>query len=67
MRPTHYLIKNLETEHVSRIPFTRDNFEAMGVPYSPLAGMPELEAYQLINQWNISQHEQQRMYGLDQL
>lgn len=63
-RPTHYLVRIVATDEVSSVPFSRADFEGAGVPFSPLAGMPQLEAFQLVNKWNVTQPYQQRVYGL---
>lgn len=65
MRSTTYLVKQLWNGEVKRIPFTRVDFDAVGIPFASLGGLPELEAYQLINGWNASQDIQQRVYALD--
>lgn len=65
MRHKTYVVKQLWNGEVKRIPFTRVDFDAVGIPFAPLGGMPDLEAYQLVNGWNTSQDVQQRMYGLE--
>lgn len=65
MRPTTYLRRTLETEDTERMPFEREHYSAVGVPYSPLAGLPELEAHQLVNGWNLGQHKQRFVYALE--
>lgn len=64
-RPTHFVRKILASGEVQRIAFDRTQYAAVGVPYSPLAGVPELEAYQLVNKWNIQQADQRFVYGLE--
>lgn len=32
--------------------FTAEHYKYVGLPYSPNAGMSQLEAYTLINNWN---------------
>jgi hypothetical protein len=36
------------------IGFQSEHFREVGVGYAPIAGMPVLEAHQLINKWNRS-------------
>jgi hypothetical protein len=35
--------------------FTEEHYRAAGVGYSPLRGLPQLEAYQLVNRLNVEQ------------
>lgn len=52
----HYCCRSTrtgETEH--NISFSARDFNDAGVPYASLAGMPILEAYQLVNRWNARQ------------
>lgn len=64
MRPTHYLAKYLTSGETLSLPFDKSHFDEAGVPFSPMAGMPQLEAYQLINRWNTSQSDQRIVYGI---
>jgi len=50
---------------VKRIPFAADDFQEMGVPASLMAGMPELEAFQLVNKRNKNQRQQRFVYALE--
>lgn len=65
MRHTTYLVKQLWNGEVKQIPFTRVDFDTVGIPFASLGGLPTLEAFQLVNDWNVSQGIQQRVYGLD--
>lgn len=65
MRPTHYLRKYLDTGSVERLPFDQSQYKEAGLPFSPLAGVPELEAHQLVNKWNINQNTQTYLYALE--
>lgn len=65
MRPTYYLRKFLGNGNVERVPFDASHFIEVGVLPAPLAGMPQLEAYQLVNKWNKSQTNQTFVYALD--
>ena len=65
MRPTYYLRKSLKTGDVKRIPFAADDFHEMGVPATLMAGMPELEAFQLLNKRNKNQRQQRFVYILE--
>jgi hypothetical protein len=64
VRPKHFLRRAISTGEIAEIPFNEAHFKAVGLPPSTLAGMPQLEAYQLINQWNVSQPEQQFVFAL---
>lgn len=63
MRPTHYLRKTLASGEIARVPFDKSHYDEAGVPFSPLAGVPELEAHQLVNKWN-HQTDQRIVYAL---
>lgn len=65
MRPTHFLRRIVPTGDVQRIPFDSTHYKAAGVGYSPAVGMPTLEAYQLVNKWNVQQIEQKYVYALE--
>lgn len=64
MRPKTYLAKYLHSNETAVLPFEKAHFDEAGVPFSPLAGMPQLEAFQLINKWNTGQTNQRIVYGL---
>lgn len=67
MRFTTYLRKILGTGEVQALPFGEEHFREAGVGYAPVAGMPLLESYQLVNKWNRLQPEQPRyLYFLEQ-
>lgn len=62
MRPqTTYLRKDLTT--VKR--FKPVDFRTVGLMPAMASGIPQLEAYQLVNQWNIEQQEQRFVFGLE--
>jgi hypothetical protein len=44
----------------SFVAFDADHYKEAGVPFSSLAGMPVLEAFQLINKWNARKERQGR-------
>lgn len=64
MRPTHYLRKFLDSGTVELVPFDSANFQEAGLKPALLAGMPQLEAYQLVNKWNLNQTTQRYVYAL---
>lgn len=45
--------------------FGPDHFREAGVSYGTLAEMPMLEAFQLVNKWNGSQHAPRFIYWLE--
>lgn len=45
--------------------FGPDHFREAGVSYGTLAGLPQLEAHQLINRWNRNQFETCFVYWLE--
>lgn len=63
MRPKTYLRKNLSTNEVEEIYFNPSHYKEVGLPPSISAGMPILEAYQLVNKWN-HQTDQRTVYAL---
>lgn len=65
MRPTYYLRKSVDSGSVERVPFERSHFAEAGVPPSLASGMPQLEAYQLVNNWNKVQMTQRFVYALE--
>lgn len=65
MRHTHYLKRTIATDSVERLRFDPAHYiEAGFVPMQ--LGMPMLEAYQLVNKWNINQKIQRHVYALEQ-
>lgn len=64
-RHTHYLKKTLDTGRIDRVEFQSAHYDEAGVPRSTLAGMPLLEAYQLVNKWNKAQTNQRIVYALE--
>ena len=64
MRFKEYWIKNLSTNTVERVRFSANDFTECGLQYAPQSGMPLLEAYQLINKWNLQQSVQVYVYAL---
>ena len=61
-RFTKYFRRILENGELESLPFTREHYALMGLAPSVLAGMPVLEAYQLMNYWNANQHVQRYVY-----
>jgi hypothetical protein len=66
MRFTHFLRRILSTGEVEKLPFDEPHFQEAGVPASKMSGMPILEAYQLVNKWNVQQGTQRFMFALEQ-
>jgi hypothetical protein len=60
-----YLRKVLATGKIQRIPFTAEHYKTAGVLPAMLSGLPVLEAYQTVNRLNVSQHDQQYVYALE--
>lgn len=66
MRPqTTYLRKDLTTGDVAVKRFKPVDFRTVGLMPAMASGIPQLEAYQLVNQWNIEQQEQRFVFGLE--
>lgn len=65
MRYKYFLRRVLDTGDIQRVPFDPSHYNAVGVGYSPAIGMPQLEAHQLVNRWNVLQSIQRFIYGLE--
>ena len=65
MRFTHYLRRILATGTVERMQFDVPQFREAGVPASVMSGMPLLEAYELVNKWNLQQEQQHFVFALE--
>lgn len=61
-----YLQRTIVTGEIIEFPFMPNDYLNAGVLPSTAAGMPILEAYQLVNRWNVSQADQQFVYALPQ-
>jgi hypothetical protein len=59
-----YLKRTVITGEVVAVTFTKADYENVGVSYAPARGLPILEAFQLINGWNVSQDSQRTVYAL---
>ncbi len=64
MRFTKFYRRVLASGLVEAVPFAPEHFREAGVGYAPVAGMPILEAFQLVNKWNLSQSDQQFVFAL---
>ena len=64
-RFNRYMRKILKTGKVESLLFDAEHYAQAGLLFSPLAGMPQIEAYELINKWNINQVKQEFVYGLE--
>jgi len=62
---THVLARDIISGSIKRIQFGKEDYREAGVNYAPLAGLPQLEAYQLVNFWNIRQHSQRYVFALE--
>jgi hypothetical protein len=65
VRVTHYLRKDLHNGSVVSVPFSMRDFLLVGVQYAPLGGIPQLEAYGLLNTWNVEQEPQRYVFGVE--
>lgn len=66
MRFKTFIRKQIDNDRAEFIQFGPDQYRKAGIPYSPLGGMPVLEAYQLVNDLNQSQSEHRFVYYLAQ-
>lgn len=66
MRHKTYLTKHLNTGIVEELPWDRNHFQKVGLS-SDLSAMPILEAHQLVNNWNLNQDPQTRVYALKEM
>lgn len=55
MRHKSFMCRNLATNETTEMHFGREHYTTAGVPFAPVAGMPVLEAHQLVNHWNQTQ------------
>jgi len=51
MRYTRYCCRDVHTNEVFLFMFKPEHFNYMGISYSSL-GMPQIEAHELIHEWN---------------
>ena len=65
MPKLRYLRKVISTGAVDCFPFKAEHFGQVGLQPNSLGGMPQLEAYQLVNRMNLEQDHQQYVYGLE--
>lgn len=66
MRFTQFLRRLVSTGEVQALPFAEEHFKEAGVGFAPIAGMPLLESFQLVNKWNRLQAEPRYLYFLEQ-
>ena len=64
MNKQTYLCKVVSTGEVFERPFEPAHYREVGIAPRTLGGMPVLEAYQLVNRWNIVQASQRFVYAL---
>lgn len=65
MRPKTYSYRKANgSVMLLGVPFTAEHYAEMGVPYTPEAGMPQLEALTLVNKWNRQWDNEGYVYWL---
>ena len=64
MRFKTFIGKKLNDDETELFQFGPEHYRRAGVPYSPIAGMPVLEAYEIVNELNRNQTEHQFVYYL---
>lgn len=60
-----YLRKDVSSGSIERVSFRDEHYKEAGLRVMRLFGMPILEAYQLVNKWNVSQLAQRFVYALE--
>lgn len=65
MRFKGFFRKFVGTPGSEFINFGPEHFKQAGIGFAPSAGMPLLEAYQLVNKFNSGQHTPQFVYFLE--
>ena len=65
MRFTGFKIKSIADGESRKQDFLPKHYRQAGVPYAPAAGMPVLEAFQLVNQMNIDGGSPNSIFYLD--
>jgi hypothetical protein len=59
-----YLRRIIVTGEVERVSFDSSAYAKIGCSHAPSRGLPILEAYELINGWNLGQETQRYVYAL---
>ncbi len=64
MRFKTFIGRKLSDDRTELFQFRPEHYRKAGVPYSPIGGMPVLEAYEIVNELNKNQAEHQFVYYL---
>ena len=64
MRFKTFIRRQLNGDRTESLQFGPEHYRRAGITYSPIGGMPVLEAYQLVNDLNRNQSEHQFVYYL---
>jgi hypothetical protein len=56
--------RQINGDRIELFRFEQEHYRKAGIPYSPLSGMPVLEAYEIVNDLNRNQVEHQFIYYL---
>jgi hypothetical protein len=64
LRHTHFYRIHVTNGTNELVPFGPEHFQHMGLHYAPMAGMSQLEAYELVNKWNLQHKGEHYVYGL---
>lgn len=65
MRFKGFMRRIIGSGEIEAFGFGLEHFKAAGLAPTPAAGMPVLEAYQLVNQWNKQQTNPRFIYCLE--
>lgn len=64
MRFKTFMRRQINGDRTELLRFGPEHYKKVGVPYSPIGGMPVLEAYQIVNDLNRNQPQQSFVYYL---
>jgi hypothetical protein len=64
MRFRTFVRRQFNGDRTELFRFGPEHYKKAGIPYSPICGMPVLEAYQIVNDLNRNQIEHQFVYYL---
>ncbi len=64
MRFQTFIRRQIDGDRTELFPFRPEHYRKAGIPYSPISGMPVLEAYEIVNNLNRNQTEHQFVFYL---
>jgi hypothetical protein len=64
MRYQTFTRRQIDGDQTELLRFGPEHYRKAGIPFSPLSGMPVLEAFEVVNELNRNQTEHQFVYYL---